>query len=286
MKETKVCTKCGNELPATTEYFFKRKSGKYGLNSNCKKCSRKYNSEYYKQWSKDNKEKVSGYGKKYYENNKEKLEKYKKKYYEKNKESILEECRKYYEENKEQRIQYQKQYYLENKEKASKCKKKIYSRNKDQILARQKQYRENNKEQIAETTKKWRKENLDKVKLVLQKYKAKKKKLQCTLTFVQWEQIKNHFDNECAYCGMKEEEHLEKWNEQLHQEHFIALSKGGEYTHNNIIPACKSCNSSKNNKDFFEWYSEQNFYSKNREKKILKYLNYTKDRKQQLTIAI
>ena len=32
-------TKCGKRLPATTEYFYKNKHGKYGLNSECKECS-------------------------------------------------------------------------------------------------------------------------------------------------------------------------------------------------------------------------------------------------------
>lgn len=35
---TKVCTKCKRELPATTEWFCKHLSCKYGLNSQCKDC--------------------------------------------------------------------------------------------------------------------------------------------------------------------------------------------------------------------------------------------------------
>ena len=33
------CTKCGKRLPATTEYFYKQKAGKYGLANECKECS-------------------------------------------------------------------------------------------------------------------------------------------------------------------------------------------------------------------------------------------------------
>ena len=33
------CTKCGKRLPATTEYFHKNKSGKYGLKTICKECN-------------------------------------------------------------------------------------------------------------------------------------------------------------------------------------------------------------------------------------------------------
>lgn len=38
---TKVCTKCKRELPATTDYFCKHKDCKYGLNSRCKDCRTK-----------------------------------------------------------------------------------------------------------------------------------------------------------------------------------------------------------------------------------------------------
>lgn len=34
----KRCTKCGEEFPATTEYFHKEKLGKYGLRADCKWC--------------------------------------------------------------------------------------------------------------------------------------------------------------------------------------------------------------------------------------------------------
>lgn len=99
-----------------------------------------------------------------------------------------------------------------------------------------------------------------------QKRKALKKSLPHNLTAEQWKAIKKEFNNQCCYCGKKDK--------KLTQEHFIPLTKGGEYTINNIIPACKSCNSSKNNKDFFDWYPKQPFYSKEREQKILDYLGY------------
>ena len=37
-KITKVCTKCGKRLPATTEYFYKQRMGKFGLTPECKEC--------------------------------------------------------------------------------------------------------------------------------------------------------------------------------------------------------------------------------------------------------
>ena len=50
----KRCTKCGETLPATTEYFYKAKNGKYGLRGECKKCL----IECGKQYRENNKEKI------------------------------------------------------------------------------------------------------------------------------------------------------------------------------------------------------------------------------------
>ena len=44
--ETKICTKCGNEYPATLSFFRKQKRGKYGLNCTCKMCLKVYRKTY------------------------------------------------------------------------------------------------------------------------------------------------------------------------------------------------------------------------------------------------
>jgi hypothetical protein len=105
------------------------------------------------------------------------------------------------------------------------------------------------------------------------RYKQRKNGLTATLNKHQWQKCKEHFKNECAYCGR----HLEI----LTQDHFIPVANNGEYTHNNIIPSCKRCNSSKHDRDFFDWYPQQPFYDKRRERRILKYLGYNKGIKAQ-----
>ena len=202
-----------------------------------------------------------------YRNNcKECSVKWKKNYYDKNQERLIEYTKKYYKEHTEERKQYRLEYYQKNKQ-------------------LEKEYRKENKEHYSKLWVKWYKENGENNRIRNQKYRATKKKLISTLTNKQWDSIKENFNNSCAYCGMTEEEHLEETGQQLHQEHFVALSKGGAYTHNNIIPSCRSCNSSKNNKDFFEWYSTYEHYNKIREKKILEYLGYKDENIQQLSIS-
>lgn len=141
---------------------------------------------------------------------------------------------------------------------------------------------ENEKQYISEGLKKrrdnqrnFRKNNRDRVIGYSQKYRSKRKELLATLTTEQWEDIKNTFDNRCCYCGKER---------PLAQEHFVAQSKGGEYTLDNIVPSCKSCNSSKGDKDFFEWYPTYKYYSKKREKFILDFLGYKNSSMQQLKV--
>lgn len=101
------------------------------------------------------------------------------------------------------------------------------------------------------------------------------KGLDNSFTLQDWVYCKSVFDNKCAYCGKEK---------KLTQDHFIPLTSGGEYTINNIIPACLSCNTSKNSGDFFKWYPEHKHYSTQRENKILKYLNYKNPHTQQLAL--
>lgn len=191
-------------------------------------------------------------------NNKE----YRKRYYEKNKEKILKQQKKYEEQNKAKIAEMHHEYYIKNKERLNSLNKKNY---------------EKNKERYREYSYKWARNNPEKTRISCHKRRARIRKLTATLTVAQWEQIKKDFNWKCAYCGQEL---------PLEQEHFIPITNHGEYTHNNIIPACKSCNSSKCNRDFFEWYIEQDFYSKEREEYILRYLNYTEDGKQQLSFVM
>lgn len=73
------------------------------------------------------------------------------------------------------------------------------------------------------------------------------------LPLKEWKKVIDYFDNECAYCGERDTE--------LEQEHIVPVSKGGKYEMGNIIPACRSCNSSKQNKNIHEWYEQQEFYN-------------------------
>jgi len=83
---------------------------------------------------------------------------------------------------------------------------------------------------------------------------------------VSWSDLKEAFNNECAYCGRSEDV-----AGTLQQEHIIPFNCDGEYALGNIIPACKSCNASKGKKNMDEWYAQQDFFSEERLNKIIQY---------------
>lgn len=234
---TKVCNKCKAEQPEAN--FSKGCNASDGLQHTCKDCNMAYRKAHQKQINAHNKQYLATHRAENIERTKQ--------YYAGHKE----ERREYRQQHKEQIIEHGKKYYAEHKEKFGKLHAAYMVLHKDMMHRKAKEWRENNN---------------DVMKAYCQSRRAKKAGIVSTLTPVQWENIINEFNNVCAYCGSNDK--------TLHQEHFIPLSGGGEYTHNNIIPSCKSCNSSKGTKDFFAWYPKCDFYNKAREKKIMKFLHY------------
>lgn len=57
-------------------------------------------------------------------------------------------------------------------------------------------------------------------------------------TATQWQEMKVAYDHRCVYCG--------RTMQRLTMDHLTPLSKGGNHTASNIVPACHSCNSRKN----------------------------------------
>lgn len=57
------------------------------------------------------------------------------------------------------------------------------------------------------------------------------------LSAAQWQEIKAAYGFRCVYCGRK--------MQRLTMDHITPLSKGGNHTASNVVPACQSCNARK-----------------------------------------
>ena len=64
------------------------------------------------------------------------------------------------------------------------------------------------------------------------------------LSVEQWTQLIAAWGG-CAYCG--------ETDQALQRDCVLALSRGGRYTLDNIVPACRSCNTSKCNEEVTGW---------------------------------
>lgn len=160
--------------------------------------------------------------------------------------------------------------------------------NRDSIIARKREYHKVHKNDIAEYNKQYYEEHSGEIKIRVKKWvkihpeeskehnvfffhrnRSRKRNIKADLTRAQWKECKKFFSVDgkvcCAYCG--------KEIKRATIEHVVPFEKSGEYTKNNIIPVCISCNASKGSSDLSEWYPKQNFYLKERENKIKAYLN-------------
>jgi hypothetical protein len=208
------------------------------LSYTCRDCERNYNRE----WAKKNRDKVEAY-----------REKYKDRYTERKKETK----KRYAEEHKEeQKLRFQR----------------YWEKNKDRMHARAREYyirtRADRKQKQSESNSRYRRNNLERFRQYAQRRYHIKRNLPATLTMDEWEYIKSVFEWTCCYCGAACD---------LDREHFIPVTKGGGYTLENILPACNSCNTSKFNNDFEDWYVNHKSYSYERYTKIKNHLESVKN---------
>jgi len=110
---TKICTKCNEEKPADSDHFNKHPRGKFGLNSKCKVCEKKYK----KQYQDKNRAKLIQQKREYYAENREEINAHRRERNstEEAKKKKSEQNKKYREANKEKIKQKHKLYYEKNK---------------------------------------------------------------------------------------------------------------------------------------------------------------------------
>lgn len=169
--------------------------------------------------------------------------------------------------------EYDRERYAKKRDKLLEDKKVYYKKNKKKILARQGEYYQKNRDSCIESNKKWSDNNQVRRRVLCEKSRTKKHGADSTLTEKEWLLIKSYFFDSCAYCGIDEDAYFKLSGEKLHHEHIVPLIKKGSYSFGNIVPSCRSCNSSKMNENFRDWYKNYKFYDELREKKIISYMN-------------
>lgn len=198
----------------------------------------------------------------------------------------LEASRKYvrdkakaYRENKpEQYRKSRKRYRDNNRERILEQKRQSWARHKVSSLTKKKIYYQQNKHRITLSKQRYAQTPNGKEALARGRQKYRARKLSSHHMPYSRAEVQQQFEqlgHVCSYC---------KESKPLTIDHFIPLSKGGSDTLGNLLPACWSCNSSKQDKDPLEWYQSQEFYSRKQEQLILKVLGKDKTNYDQLPL--
>lgn len=147
-----------------------------------------------------------------------------------------------------------KAWYRKNKEKVRLKGRAWRLANKERARRTRKEWRAANAERHRATNRSWRLANLDKIRarkknplrslINVQRRRARKKSAAGKATVEQWAARSAFHGNRCVYCGR---------SGKLTIDHAIPLSRGGANWPSNLVPACKSCNSRKHDKTYFEF---------------------------------
>lgn len=139
-------------------------------------------------------------------------------------------------------------WYHSNLDKAKDSRKQWRKNNQDLILNNRKRYYADNAVTIKQKAKAWQAENPERTKASKAKYamaNPRRQKIKNNGRFIiSQKEIMRLYSSPCFYCGSLEDIHLD---------HVIPISRGGNDSIGNLVPACKPCNLSKYNKTITEW---------------------------------
>ena len=128
--------------------------------------------------------------------------------------------------------------------------KRSYLKHGDKIRSQAKAYRLANPEKVAAMKKRWYAENPGATAVASTNNRVRRLYLMAGARIKKsdFEDMKVRFLGLCAYCGQKK---------TLGMDHVIPLSRGGPHIIENIMPACRSCNSRKQTKTAAEFMPEK-----------------------------
>jgi uncharacterized protein with PIN domain len=208
--------------------------------------------EYQRQYYLRNKERIAVRDKARRDANKAQVKERHALWYQRNRDRLLVRQREYTQEHQKERQEYRRQYYLDHKEQSNQQSAAYYQRHKERLNAINQSYREHHKDHLKRRNQEWvainrdrllvqkkiwRKAHPESINEDQRKRRLAKKDVANKLTRYQWEAIKVAYGHRCAYCHHK--------MRRLTQDHVIPLIKGGSHIPNNVVPACRSCNSHK-----------------------------------------
>ena len=167
----------------------------------------------------------------------------------KNREVQLNYMKQWRKDNLEKNLEYnkqrKKQWYIKNKKHFLECLDQWKKMNPEHIKEYNKKYLIENRKKVYASNRQWAK--TEKGKMVKQRgniaRRVRNNNIINNLTLQEWLDILEEYNYRCAYCGCEFDE-----DTLPTKDHVIPISKAGHNIKENVVPACQSCNSKKNNK--------------------------------------
>ncbi len=196
----------------------------------------------------------------------EALRRYRRQYYLEHRESILEKNRIWRIANQSTEAERLKRWQENNRERSRKIKRKWQAANREKVLESKRQRYKANREQVSCQVRAWRAANPEKHSEQLRRRKAIRRsgRRRALLALNLKSQAERFalWSNCCAYCNSTAKPTVD---------HVLALTLGGLDEPSNVVPACPTCNSSKNASPVESWYRRQPWFTEARWAKIVKH---------------
>lgn len=174
----------------------------------------------------------------------QKAKEYKAKWYLENKERIQAANKQRYLDNKEITIRRAREWAIRNPEKMQASRDSWVANNPDKNREAKRAWIKNNPERMKELVSKWCAENPEKV--AAWSHNRRVKLVNSPFPIEAWKKLLVLFDGHCPYCKTS--------GHKLTIDHLVPVSQGGTNDIWNLVPCCLSCNSSKCDEDFLQWF--------------------------------
>lgn len=233
---TKTCTKCKQEKELT-EYYPKYKGENKGpRTSRCKPC-------------------VLADQRIWRDANREQRQKRNRAWWAKNREELGERRRKAYAANPEHHRRVKREHRANNLEKYAEYNRQYRLKYPEKIKAKDAAYYQANKARYAEYNREYLRNNPEQLRATNNRAKAKRKAAETdnhTLQELHVYWRANGIDpKRCTYCDAWHTKWKNNWKIAT-GDHVVPLAKGGKDFLENLVPCCRSCNSSKGARILYE----------------------------------
>lgn len=141
---------------------------------------------------------------------------------------------------------YNHQWGKDNRERKAELNRRWRENNRESKAEYDRQWREDHQEYYSEYKREWAKANPEKRRESGRRRRARE--VNAAIGPVDEQKIYELYNYTCIYCGATED---------LTLDHIVALANDGAHCEDNLIVACRSCNSSKWTRPLLEWLRTQ-----------------------------